>query len=296
MSRDEINKNGEVKSNLLPLYLKNHSLGKVHSKFNNGLNIQFDDSLIYISCIGTPLSAFGLNIQEGKLKKILNFTRIDDIVVNKGDKLIFYSIYEIISIDYKDVEEVDLKLPKIKCSISQVPNTKLYNYLENIKLHRLIGIELDEKTRKYVNLLLNSNKSDLNINFEIIRFFSGRGKGLTPSGDDILIGFTIALMIFNKSDKWIKALELGISKTTTTMISVAYLRALLEGYASEYFVQLVKLIDIDAIDAIEEAIEKVQSFGHTSGNDALFGFLLGLKFLTSKEEVYHGRGKKNYTN
>lgn len=290
----KIDKNSGARSNLLPRYLKKYSLGKVHSKFNNGLNIQFGDSLIYISCIGTPLSAFGLNIEEEKLKQILNSTKINDIVINKGDKLIFYTIYEIISVDYKDVEEVDLKLPKIKCSISEVPNTKLYNYLGNIKFEKVIGIELDDITRKYADLLLSSNKSDLNINSVIIRFFSGRGKGLTPSGDDILTGFTIALMMFDKSIDWMKSLELEINTKTTTMISVAYLKALLEGYASEYFIQLVRLIDNEDINAIEEAIIKVQSFGHTSGNDTLFGFFLGLKFLTNNQEVYYGKNKKNY--
>lgn len=287
-------KNSGARSNLLPRYLKKYSLGKVHSKFNNGINIQFGNSLIYISCIGTPLSAFGLNIEEEKLKQILNSTKINDIVINKGDKLIFYTIYEIISVDYKDVEEVDLKLPKIKCSISEVPNTKLYNYLENIKFEKVIGIELDDITRKYADLLLSSNKSDLNINSVIIRFFSGRGKGLTPSGDDILTGFTIALMMFDKSIDWMKSLELEINTKTTTMISVAYLKALLEGYTSEYFIQLVRLIDNEDINAIEETIIKVQSFGHTSGNDTLFGFFLGLKFLTNNQEVYHGKNKKNY--
>jgi hypothetical protein len=280
----ETNKIRETKSNLLSLYLKNHTIGKVHSKFNNGLNIQFEDSLIYIGCMGTPLAAFGLNIEEEKLKQILNSTNIGDVVVNKDDKLIFYSIYKIIGIDYKAAALVDLKLPKIKCSISQVPNTKLYSYLKTIEFEKLIGIELDEITCKYVDLLLSSNKLDLNMNSEIISFFSGRGKGLTPSGDDILIGFTLAVMMFHKLDNWTRALEAGITASTTTMISVAYLKALLEGYASEYFIQLVKLLDEEDIEVIEGTIKKVQSFGHTSGNDTLFGFSIGLQFLTNIEE------------
>ena len=132
-------------------------------------------------------------------------------------------------------------------------------------------------------MLLNSNKHNLDINSRIISFFSGRGKGLTPSGDDILIGFTLALMTFYKYDNWISALEEGITKNPTTMISAAYLRALLEGYTSEDFIQLVKLIDEEHIDVIEETIKKVQSFGHTSGNDTLFGFSIGLRFLTSQQ-------------
>ncbi|MBP2658325.1 MAG: hypothetical protein H6Q69_1357 [Firmicutes bacterium] len=111
----------------MPLYLKKHRFGKVHSKFNNGLNVQFDDALIYVGGSGNPLSAFGLNIAEKKLKDILNSVSIDDMVVNKADKLIFYSTNGIINIYYKEIEEVDLTLPKIKCSINEIPNTGLYN-------------------------------------------------------------------------------------------------------------------------------------------------------------------------
>jgi len=276
------NKNRGVKSNLLPLYLKNKRIGKIHSKFNKGLNVQFEDSLIYISSVEMPLAAFGLNIDEDKLRQILYSTKINDVVVNKDGKLVFYSTNEIINVDYKAIEEVNLKLPQIKCNPRDISNTKLYNYLVNIEFQKYIGIELNEITCKYIKLLLDSHKSDLDINYEIINFFSGRGKGLTPSGDDILTGFTLALMSFdnfNKFDTWIRSLKFGINKNRTTMISVAYIKALLEGYLSQNFIELVKLIDEEDRDVIERTIKKVQSFGHTSGNDTLFGFFLGLKFL-----------------
>lgn len=284
MSKNELKQNRGAKSNLLPLYLKNHSVGKVHSKFNKGLNVQVDNALIYIGCSGTPLSVFGLVIEEEKLKEILNSTRIDDIVVNKDDKLIFYSIDGIITIYYKELEVVDLKIPKIKAKIKEILDSRLYQYLETINFEEVIGINLDEKTSKHVDLLLNSDKADMDVNVRIINFFTGRGKGLTPSGDDILIGFTLGLMMFGKFNSWRKDLESKVTSNKTTMISVAYLSALLQGYTSEYFIRLVKLIDTVEMDEIEKTIKDVQSFGHTSGNDTLFGFLLGLKFLATQWE------------
>jgi hypothetical protein len=278
----KVDKNRGARSNLLPLYLKNHTTGIVHSKFNKGLNVQFENSIIYISSIDTPLSAFGLNIEAQKLKQVLNSTSIHDLVVNKDEKLIFYSVDEIINVDYKGVEQVDLKLPKIKCSISEIPDSKLYNYLKKIKFEELIGIDLDDETFTYEDMLLSSNKWDLNINSVIINYFCGRGKGLTPSGDDILIGFTMAIMMFDKSYNWIRSLNLQMTNNKTTMISEAYLKALLKGYVSEYFIQLIKLIDEKDINKISNIIKKVQFFGHTSGNDTLFGFFLGLKFLINK--------------
>ncbi|XER14685.1 hypothetical protein SATMO3_49680 [Sporomusa aerivorans] len=269
-------------SNLLPLYLKNYSVGNIHSKFNNGLNIQINDSLIYVGRRGTPLAAFGLNIEAEKLKHVLNSVRIGDLVVNKGNKLILYSGYGAINICYKDLEEVDLKLPATKCSVNELPYSRLYNYLETIDFKKYIGLDLDEKTGKYVELLLYSDRADMNTNTLIIGFFAGRGKGLTPSGDDILIGFTLALMLFGQFNIWRKALAMEITVDKTTLISVAYIDALLAGYASEHFIRLVKLLDDPEKNAIEKTINEVRSFGHTSGNDTLFGFFLGLKFLINQ--------------
>lgn len=288
MSRDELNNARGAKSNLLPLYLKNRSAGKVHSKFNNGLNIQINEYLIYVGRLGTPLAAFGMNIAEEKLKHLLNSVRIEDMVVNKGNKLIFYSGYGATTIYYKDLEEIDLKLPAIKCGVKEIPYSRLYQYLETIEFEKFVGIDLDEKTGKYVELLLHSDKDDRNANSMIISFFAGRGKGLTPSGDDILIGVTLALMLFGQFSIWMNELALEVTGDKTTLISVAYLRALLAGYASEYFIRLVKQIDDVEIDAIEKTINEVQSFGHTSGNDTLFGFFLGLKFLINQEKEQCG--------
>lgn len=271
--------NREVRSNLLPLYLKNHSVGKVHSKFNNGLNIQFGDFLIYISSTDSSLSAFGLNIGKGKLREILDSAETDDIVVNKNEMLILYCTNQIITINYKNAEQVNLTLPQIKCSVSEIPHTKLYNYLKEIDFKESIGIDLDEITLKYLDLMMDTGKEDLDIDSGIIRFFSGRGKGLTPSGDDIIIGFTLALRMFGDFHKWIEALKLELLENRTTFISRMYLKALLEGYVSEDLVQLAGLVDSEDIDFIERTIRKVQAFGHTSGNDTLFGFYLGLKFL-----------------
>lgn len=283
MSRNGLNPDRGVKSNLLPLYLKNVSVGKVHSKFNNGLNIQMDDDLIYIGRLGTPVTAFGLNIDEEKLKHLLNSVSIGDLVVNKRDKLILYSCNGTITISFENLEEVDLKLPEIQCSVQELPYSLLYKYLKTIEFDKFLGIDLDEQVVKYVELLLSSDKADKNTNAKVIRYFAGRGKGLTPSGDDLLIGFTLALMLFGQFKAWKQALAVEVNSDKTTVISVAYLNALLAGYVSEPFIQLVKLIDNANMDTVEKTIKQVRSFGHTSGNDTLFGFFLGLKFFTKEE-------------
>lgn len=284
MTKNKEPESREAKSNLLPFYLKDHRVGKVHSKFNKGLNLQFEDVLIYVGCIGTHLSAFGMNLEEEKLNHILNSVKIDDMVVNKGNQFIFYSFDEIIKIYDTDIQEIDLKIPKIECQIAEIADTALYQYLESIEIKKSIGIDLDERTSRHLELLLKSDKTDSDLNLRIIKFFVGRGKGLTPSGDDILLGFTLGLSLFGSFDAWRETLAATVNKEATTMISVAYLTALLQGYASEPCVRLVKMLDDGEIEQIEKTVEQVMSFGHTSGSDTLFGFLLGLKFLIHQWE------------
>ncbi|MBU3138226.1 DUF2877 domain-containing protein [Clostridium gasigenes] len=254
-------------------------MGRVHSMFKKGFNVKFGDSLIYITSNKYPLSALGVNITEEKLRKILSSIKISDVVTKKEEKLLFYTINEIIDIDYKFIERIDLSFPKVKCKITDIKKSELYNALASIDFEEIIGIELDKNTLKYVDLLVNSDKKDLDTNKLIINFFVGRGKGLTPSGDDILIGFTAALIIFEKYKEWIFSLKQEVTTGKTTIISSSYLSSLLEGYVSEDFIELIKSLDYKKSILIEEAIEKVKAFGHTSGCDTLFGFILGLKFL-----------------
>lgn len=274
-----------LKSNLLSLVLKEVKTGTVYSKFKNGFNIKFNDYLVFVSYLGTPLSVLGLNIEKYKLMEVINSINIGDMVINKDENLIIYNKFEIYYLYYRNFTEIDLRIPKINCIINEVPNSNLFSYLESIDFKELIGIDLDNIGLKYIDLLSKVNKSNLDINNKIINYFIGRGKGLTPSGDDILIGFTLALMIFGNYSEWISGLKTSINSNKTTMVSISYFNALFEGYASESFVELVKLIDEDNIFKIEYTVKNVQAFGHTSGNDTLFGFLTGLRFLTKEIRI-----------
>ena len=270
---------------LAALGLKRQRAGKVHSKFNSGLNVQFDDSLLYIGCRGTPLGAYGMNIEGASLQALLAAVHCDDLVVNKGDKLIFYSFSGSLAIGYAAAAVVDLTLPRLACRLGGIVSAGLYKYLETVDFARIIGMDLDEKTSKHLELLRQADKSDVAVNSRVIGFFTGRGQGLTPSGDDLLIGFTLALMLFGRFNRWRQTLAAVVTKERTTMISVAYTHALLAGHISEPLVRIASLLDGAERAEIEKRVREVRAFGHTSGADTLFGFSLGLKFLIKQGGV-----------
>lgn len=270
-----------MKSNLLLQYLRDRKeVGAVHSVFTKGFNVQFPTQLVFVGSCEAPLSAFGLAVTAERMSDLLSKVRKGDLVVYKSDRLFIYSVAGVMTIDLSGLCNVDLSLPKVKCDISAIAGTAVFRQLAAMGLEHATGLGCAEDDRERLELLWNSGKADLDANCKLVSHFAGRGPGLTPSGDDLLLGFTLALMLFGEYASWQKAIATGINENTTTRVSVAYLQAMLLGYVSEHLVQLAAMMDSGDSLAVQQHVERVVSFGHTSGMDTLFGFFLGLKFLT----------------
>ena len=109
---------------------------------------------------------------------------------------------------------------------------------------------------------------------------AGLGPGLTPAGDDYLVGLMAGLRV------WPGPLENGglsppevcriifeAAEGRTTLLSRAFLRSAKEGLFGENWHELLAaLVRGDAI-GIQRAARRVLSSGATSGADALAGFL-----------------------
>ena len=103
----------------------------------------------------------------------------------------------------------------------------------------------------------------------------GCGKGLTPSGDDILIGALIALkhtgrlQQFNILAGWINK----HAATLTNRISLAHLHAACKGCAVTLLHDVLNAIGSNNDQLIQRALKSLDQYGHTSGKDALRGVL-----------------------
>ena len=110
----------------------------------------------------------------------------------------------------------------------------------------------------------------------------GLGPGLTPSGDDALVGMAAAVTAMAGPEA-LDASFLGSvaesAPTRTTMVSATFLRHASAGQFSASVHQLMGvLIGPDASDA-RTTIERCVAYGATSGADMLVGALLGLDAL-----------------
>lgn len=104
---------------------------------------------------------------------------------------------------------------------------------------------------------------------------AGLGQGLTPSGDDFIMGALHAAWILHPPEV-AKQLTEEIANTATpltTSLSAAWIRSAGRGEAGELWHQLFDtLVAGDEVE-IQKRVKKILAVGETSGADALAGFV-----------------------
>jgi hypothetical protein len=111
---------------------------------------------------------------------------------------------------------------------------------------------------------------------------AGRGPGLTPAGDDFLVGMIFGLRVTHHPEASKLASEIHrIAAPRTTWLSRAYLEAAAEGYADEKWHLLLHALSHKDQSALDQAAISAMSFGATSGLDTLSGFLWTLDHALS---------------
>ena len=115
-----------------------------------------------------------------------------------------------------------------------------------------------------------------------IRLLIGLGPGLTPSGDDFLVGYLAGLWCTAGNSpsrtQFLAALDAEISETarSTNEISRAYLRSAAKGHVSEPIAKLAQQLNqANNIGNVRGATQAALQVGHTSGADGVLGLLLG---------------------
>ena len=125
---------------------------------------------------------------------------------------------------------------------------------------------------------------DLRKSKDQISKIAGLGGGLTPAGDDFLLGVMMAIwccLPFPQA----KRVSLDIVNATvgrTTSLSAAWLKAAGKGEATQYWHELIEALSSrgDPL-ALQRAGRRIISIGHTSGADALTGFVLAGEILSN---------------
>lgn len=105
------------------------------------------------------------------------------------------------------------------------------------------------------------------------RRLAGLGGGLTPAGDDFLAGAMLrAWLDYPAPEAFCRAVA-GAAAPRTTLLSAALLRAAARGECSAAWHRLLAALESGA--SLAPAVDDILAHGHTSGADALAGFLAG---------------------
>lgn len=270
--------------------------GYVHSVFQNGWNIRMGDGLIFIGTTKNGRLPFGIHLEDRQVAELIPLIKKDETVRYDIDmsSLLFSSF--------------SIKLdPQQTCHFDIGPKTDrpeaLIRLLDTFAAELLIhgqptGVDISidhfiecytrqphvsctESERMVIQLMEAAQSGNLSLIDETLRYWIGRGEGLTPSGDDMLAGMLAVdaiTGIFTEPFR-MHLSELVKKEALTTDISREYLKYALEYNFSSVVTAVLNALLQKNTDNLNKRTHELLRVGHSSGLDTAFGILIGMLLL-----------------
>lgn len=235
--------------------LRNSKKLCVHSVFEQGVNLQGDEGLIFVSDKPLPFSLMIDHKEVNKLNKIFSNANLLYVEPN----LYIRSGKDLLTLDLTNVEILSFEVHPV-------------SDLEYLDVLFDMILDLSELTG------LDQSIADVLIQDYSSEYLLGRGKGLTPSGDDMIVGILWVLAISGIEAAIFKdSIRNMLGKGKTTTVSENYLRYALENKFSKALGNLL----YDPKELAKQ-MEELLKTGHTSGLDTLCGIAIGIKMIKEK--------------
>lgn len=291
---------GEISSHIDDL-LGGRAVGRVHSVFASSLNVRVDGFLVHVGPTTQPLSSFGCTIDPARCAALVADAEAGDQVVWTGEALRIYTRRAVHTLRIDELRVRDLSLLSAPPLRELIGVDELSARLEALGEQLVIagvgarcGLALDDgELRRHLNALAalaarrgvaagHDAAAGEGI-ADACTYLVGRGLGLTPSGDDILVGYGIALLMTGGRDTrfevFFRALNAALELRTTTDVSAAYLNCTLNGFANQDYIELAQIVRSGEVGLFKDAVSSLLDYGHTSGADGLLGLATGLSLL-----------------
>jgi len=113
---------------------------------------------------------------------------------------------------------------------------------------------------------------------------AGLGPGLTPAGDDFLVGMMAALhatgqIAPSERQPPLAQLIATTAAAQTTLLSATWLQHAGTGHFSQRWHELILALNRELPAQIQQAVVQLKATGATSGVDGLFGFITALSWI-----------------
>lgn len=261
----------------------------VHSIFKHTFNMtdRKHMPLILIATNQKKLLPGGIYLPEKDFYDLLNQIK-DTKEITYSDQSIFIETA---------VERWQLVLSKaydIRLLKSGIIDRRVALFLDACqKLDKLTGLDIQfhdllsknhSPLKDQIFQLMNPNTAQ-----EAVRYFIGRGRGLTPSGDDFLIGWLLINWLTSQEDYLNDLIRPKIiDDNFTTDISRHYLNHAIHKRFSSALLDIAGYLDGQGADKdIDNFLQNAIDYGNTSGIDTISGVVSALIFnhVTDQAEV-----------
>ncbi len=140
---------------------------------------------------------------------------------------------------------------------------------------------LTENANNFCEAIKNKNKKAI---IEAGKSLIGLGIGLTPSGDDYLVGFFAVMFYQNRQGcQEIAKAIIQNAKESTNIISATCLQSAAEKRFSAKTINLIQSVCQNGRNQIEQSLDQLLAIGSTSGTDITKGILDAFFISTLKE-------------
>lgn len=245
---------GQSSQSILDTLTLSHDL-YVHSVFDNGINIKGNDHIIFL---GLQVGPSAIHVEE-RLLPLLVQSQVGADVQYEDHHLIFNQLG--LSFDFSQAQVISYQLER--GSILPFTTDKVSRMILGYNFETGFGLS--------TQTLLDT----LHMKFEYdqgayVDYLFGCGIGLTPSGDDFLLG----MMAYHHvkpylNEVFFDRLNEKLRAKMSTDISLNYLNDALQGYFAKPIIDLFGAMQRG--ENVVARIYTIASFGHSSGKDTLSG-------------------------
>jgi hypothetical protein len=275
--------------------------GVIHSIFHHACNVRLEgDALITLVSSEKGNLAQGIRLRTPSTFTFLNQLRVGQPVACRGGILRISGSELSVDLRTASLWHIDLKGLRVDLHQPDTAQAWAVAWLELLK-HRsgsgifamiagiptqypgISPIETLERAVGTISVLIDATHN-LQVDAAVAAFrpLIGLGPGLTPSGDDFIVGYLTGLWSTAGSDssrlRFISSLGTWLSQasTGTNAISRTYIKSAVNGNVSEPIATLAQRFGWgESMDSVRQATRTALQVGHTSGTDGVLGLLLG---------------------
>ncbi len=263
--------------------------GKVHSRYKNVVNLFIEGRFFSVHNSKISMTSLSIIVEDA-----LEVQRDDTVIIMEhgiqvGRELLEYGNVE----TWNPVVERRIPLERAKVVLKEL-KTSLIEYKSHAGYADSAVTPIGEKD-DFLTAILRKRVWKLKSDFlehvlseqkiweDFLKENIGAGIGLTPSGDDFIVGLLFAMKCSDVDgifEKLVEIVEENLEYTND--ISGAFLKSACKGEFSQKLHELAKGISEEK-ESIKEEIDNIASSGHSSGVDTLNGIVVGWELLIEEK-------------